>query len=79
MFVPSCDARGKFLDSGCVHPRVPGKMPTCYCATPDGQMVGEVIQLVTPPEGCDGDKPHGNGTTGRSSDSLIDLYGWLVD
>ncbi|KAK3784675.1 hypothetical protein RRG08_009400 [Elysia crispata] len=63
VFVPSCDVYGKFEFRGCVHPRQPEGTPTCYCATADGQIVGDKVSLMQLPEGCDGGKPHGNGTT----------------
>ena len=67
VFVPSCDVYGKFEFRGCVHPRQPEGTPTCYCATADGQIVGDKVSLMQLPEGCDGGKPHGNGTTGEFS------------
>ncbi|GFS07973.1 papilin [Elysia marginata] len=67
VFVPSCDSSGRFEFRGCVHPRARGEMPTCYCATADGQMVGDDVSLMTPPEGCEGDRPHGNGTSGMDN------------
>ncbi|GFO09541.1 neurogenic locus notch protein 1, partial [Plakobranchus ocellatus] len=57
IFVPTCDAMGRFEYSGCEHPRALGKMVTCYCATMNGEMFGEEIRLMQPPDNCDGMKP----------------------
>ncbi|RUS84983.1 hypothetical protein EGW08_007228, partial [Elysia chlorotica] len=62
VFVPSCDMYGRFEFRGCVHPRQRGGMRMCYCATSDGQIIGEEVSMNKLPEGCDGGKPHGNET-----------------